>query len=82
MKLLKLSPLILLLGLSACAVTPLPPPPATHPASPAATEAPLLRNRTSLVADEATQTTDELLRGQATESANPNNMDSMPGMNH
>lgn len=82
MKTLKFFALIALLGLSACAVTPLQPPPATHPASPSAIEAPLPKNRSPLVADEATKTTDELLKDQQTDSGNMNTMGSMPGMNH
>lgn len=58
----QLLPLIVAaLLLNACAVAPLPEPPALHPASPAAAEAPSRPAGSSLSADEATRTTDRLL---------------------
>ena len=72
--------------LEACATTPLTPFPASHPASPEAQEAPAAPSRNSLVSDEATKKSNNLLaaaeRGTLTPPPAPSNdMSDMPGMN-
>jgi hypothetical protein len=64
-----------------CATTPLPPFPSTHPASPDAPEASVLPLGTRLSADEATRTTDDLLKETA-ESSAPADSTQMPPMRH
>src|SRR4029077_9852348 len=69
--------------LEACATTPLTPFPASHPASPKAQEAPAAPSRNSLVSDEATKKSNDLLsaaeRGTAhTAHAPSSDMSDMP----
>lgn len=73
------------LFLGACATTPLPPFPSSHPASPEAQEAPRRPFQNTLTSDEATKKSDELLaaaeNGTLTPApAEPMDMSPMPGM--
>jgi hypothetical protein len=68
------------MALAACATTPLPVLPPTHPASPNAPEAAAMPVSVGLANDDATQKTDALLKGEVTPAAD--SMSSMPGMNH
>jgi len=80
---IELRPLIVAVLFSGCAITPLPPVPADHPASSQAAEgAPPPRN--VIVADAATKRTRQLLDGSATPSAPSadREISSMPGMQH
>jgi len=85
---LRLLSLTATLLLAACAVTPLQTPPATHPASPQAAEAPARPSTGQLALDEPTQTTKTLLSDSTKpEPAQPqdsgmSDMGNMPGMKH
>lgn len=74
---------VAILLLAGCAVTPLPPVPATHPASPQAADVPF-KHADTLGSDEATNHTDQLLDSANADAGNapPDSMSSMPGMNH
>jgi hypothetical protein len=68
--------------LTGCATTPLPPFPRTHPASPEAPEASAPPARPSLSSDEATRTTNDLLKGTEQPTTPSDSMQNMPGMHH
>lgn len=70
--------------LVACAVTPLPPLPLTHPASAQAPEATVRTSSTNLKIDAATRTTQQLLSSSQPPSSDKGMSDpsSMPHMNH
>lgn len=77
-RLLLMAPVFLL---GACATTPLPTLPPTHPASPNAPEATMAPIANGLASDEASQKTDALLKGHSAPSENSGgSMSSMPGM--
>ena len=72
--------------LVACATTPLTSFPANHPASPEAQEAPIAPSRNSLVSDEATKKSNDLLAAAEKGTLTPppaqsSDMSDMPGMN-
>src|SRR4029077_3652744 len=69
--------------LEACATTPLIPFPPSHPASPKAQEAPAAPSRNSLVSDEVTKKSNDLLAGaeRGTAHTPSSDMSDMPSMN-
>jgi hypothetical protein len=72
--------------LEACATTPLTPFPASHPASPEAQEAPAAPSRNSIMSDEATKKSNDLLAAAEKGTLSPppaqsSDMSDMPGMN-
>ena len=68
--------------LAGCATTPLAPFPTTHPASPEAQEAFVPPVRPRLASDEATRTTNDLLKGAGQLTTPSDSMQNMPGMHH